>query len=119
MIYDILCRERDDIADELERLQDILEVNGMIITSSENLDKRTMYDFITEEFFKHEIDDIRIPGMMQCFDYREIHRDPKRQIEQTAHEFIFHWFNRSTPDFRWDLSSQMILPDGRILSQKE
>ena len=108
-----------DLQIELEWLLDILKENGMIVTSCENLDKRTMYDFITEEFFEYEIDDVRVPGMVQCFDYRAFHRDHRKLIEQVAHEFIFHWFNRSSANFRWDLCNEMLLPDGRILSQHD
>ena len=108
-----------DLQLELLRLIDILNENGITIDAFENLDKRTQYDFITEEFFRHEIDEVRIPGMLNCFDYREFHPDHKDDIERTANEFISQWFSRSAPGYRWDLGKQMILPDGRILSQHE
>jgi len=45
---------------------------------------RELYRFTTEELFKHETDDIYIPGMVTGFIYDEFYPDPEYDNERTA-----------------------------------
>ena len=66
--------------EEMEQAwQDLLEYmndNGIDLSAcSPKVTARDLYRFTTEELFKCETDDIRIPGMMSCFIYDEFYPD--------------------------------------------
>jgi len=54
---------------ELERIMNILNKNGIQIDTICEVEEREIYRFVTEELFRHEMDNMRIPGMMNCFIY--------------------------------------------------
>lgn len=67
--------EMDDAWDELSKY---LQNYGLSLdVLSPNITKRELYRFATEELFNHEIDDMNVPGMMNCFTYDEFHPDFK------------------------------------------
>ncbi|HEV7781662.1 MAG TPA: hypothetical protein VGO58_10380 [Chitinophagaceae bacterium] len=60
---------------------------------SPNISNRELYRFTTEELFKHEMEDMNIPGMQTGFIYDEFHPDPvydnSRMVEQDLFGDIF------------------------------
>lgn len=51
---------------------------------SPNIGKKELYRFATEELFKHEMDDMNLPGMMTGFIYDEFYPDHEYENKRTA-----------------------------------
>lgn len=108
-----------ELAAELERISDVLAKNNIDVFFDEEIDERTRYSFITEELFEHESMFSPMPGMTTCFDYEEFHPNHKKDIKNRADEFIKHWFERTLDEKSWELGSEFILPDRRVLPKDE
>jgi hypothetical protein len=79
----------DDIVEtELTKLMDILSKHSISVDTICEVDKRELYRFITEELFKVETNDIRIPGMIHGFIYEEYHPNHKHDIQNRCGEFV-------------------------------
>ena len=66
----------DRIEDEWNKLADYMQQYDVDLSaSSPKITARELYRFTTEELFKHEIDDMNIPGMMSGFIYDEFYPD--------------------------------------------
>ncbi|MFW6276037.1 MAG: hypothetical protein ACOC2M_05340 [bacterium] len=77
-----------EISKELERLFELMGENNITLDTLCEVEDAELYRFITEELFQHEMDDIRIPGMMSCFTYEEFHPNAKLDIEQAIDYFF-------------------------------
>lgn len=64
---------------------------------SPNISTRELYRFTTEELFEHEMDDMRIPGMMHGFIYDEFHPDPVYDNSKAATEDCINYILESRP----------------------
>jgi len=83
-----------EIEQTWKELSDYLNKYGLSLdVCSPNISTRELYRFTTEELFKHETDDINIPGMMNGFIYDEFYPDPiydnSRLVEQDLLKDIF------------------------------
>jgi hypothetical protein len=69
----------DDLAisRELERIERLMAQNNIELNFLKPRDDRFKYRFITEEMFEYEIEDIKVPGMINCFTYEEFHPEQK------------------------------------------
>ena len=76
------------IKKELNSLMNKLMRKGLIVESICKVENREMYRFITEELFKHEIDNISIKGMMTHFTYEEFHPNHEYDIKSHTEDFI-------------------------------
>ncbi len=76
------------IGEELTRIMEILNDNGINLDTLCEVDDRELYRFITEELFVQEIDDMRIEGMMTCFTYEEFHPNHEYDIRNTCYDGI-------------------------------
>lgn len=66
----------DEIENEWNKLLTYMQQYGIDLSaSSPKVTARELYRFTTEELFKHETDDINIPGMMSGFIYDEFYPD--------------------------------------------
>lgn len=74
----------DQISVELERVTAILAGNNIHLHFICPVPDDVAYRFITGEFFDHEIDDIRIEGMVHGFIYEEFHPNHFYDISTTA-----------------------------------
>ncbi|MBL0339810.1 MAG: hypothetical protein IPP71_02180 [Bacteroidetes bacterium] len=77
-----------EISYELKRVKDILEKNWISCDSVYDTDDRSIYKFITEELFFHEIDDVRIPGLVLHIIYEEFHPNHECEIEEKCRTFF-------------------------------
>lgn len=76
------------VADELDRLLDIMGENGINLDCLAEYDDRTIYAFITDELFSHEIDDVRIEGMTTNFIYEEFHPNHDYDLRRNTEDFL-------------------------------
>lgn len=81
--------------------------------------ERTIYSFITEEFFNHEMEDLDMPGYIHHFCYEEFHPNHQMDIRSRAVEFLTHWFEKRIDEYSWELADPFIHPDTREFSKEE
>jgi hypothetical protein len=81
-----------ELEEELVYLLSALDENDVEIDFCERPDDREVYRFITEELLEHEIDDIRVPGMVCHFIYEEFHPNPEAAARAAVHRFIGELF---------------------------
>ncbi len=79
---------KESVAEELERLLTILDQNEIELSSISEYDDELIYKFITEELFLQETDDIRIEGIISCFDYEEFHPNHQNDLDRYTREYI-------------------------------
>jgi len=67
----------DDLAihRELDRITELFIDHGIELQFVNEYDARFKYQFIVDEFFEFEIEDIKVPDMVNCFLYEEFHPD--------------------------------------------
>ncbi len=82
------------ISKELERLSTIMNKNGIQLDSLCKVEERELYRFITEELFLHEMDNMKIPGMMWYFIYEEFHPNHDYDIRRTTAKGIKAFLNK-------------------------
>lgn len=82
----------DELEEELAYLMSALDENDIEIDFCERPDDREVYRFITEELLEHEIDDIRVPGMVCHFIYEEFHPNPEADARAAAKTFVGRLF---------------------------
>ena len=76
-----------DIPAAWEELSDYLSNHGIILDAcSPNITARELYRFTTEELFNEEIEDLHMPGMLQCFIYDIFHPDTVYENTRLAKE---------------------------------
>jgi hypothetical protein len=85
-----------EIGPELDRITKLMNENGISLDTLCEVDNRELYRFITEELFLHEMDDIRIEGMMHCFIYEEFHPNHEYDIRNHCHDFIRYFLKKDT-----------------------
>ncbi len=96
--YDFIGRPECPLADEVPDPQISMELdeNGINLDTICEVDDRELYRFITEELFIHEMDNIRIKGMMTCFIYEEFHPNHEYDIRQHSTDGIRSFLNKKS-----------------------
>lgn len=98
------------ISAELEKIMDILNKNGIQLDTLCDVEEREIYRFVTEELFQHEMDNMRIPGMMNCFIYEEFHPNHDYDIRNHSNDGIKSFLNKKT-DFYTTFFTKEALED--------
>ena len=83
----------DELESELKKMFQVLNENNISLDCICDVEDSELYRFITEEFFKQEMDDVRIKDMMHCFIYEDFHPNHRYNIENDCEEFIKGIFN--------------------------
>jgi hypothetical protein len=83
---DVLSDEQ--ITVELKKVLEVLQLHNIFLDTICDYDDNVIYQFITEELFEEEIDDIRIDGMMHHFIYEEFHPNHDYDLRKNATQFI-------------------------------
>ena len=82
------------ISKELKRLHSLMAANAVQLDCLCEYDDAVIYRFITEEFFQHEMDDMRLPGMVYHFTYEEFHPNHDYDLRREANNFVEGVFAR-------------------------
>jgi hypothetical protein len=106
-----------DIARELKYVRQLLSCHQLEVDVLAEYADRQIYQFITEEFFHHDIDNIQIQGYIHHFCYEDFHPNYELEIRQRSVEFITQWFARTLGDYSWQLADPFIHPDSREFSK--
>jgi hypothetical protein len=92
MKWDTLTPEKT--TEELKRIRSIMAVNDIDLDCICSYDDAVIYKFITEELFLHEMDDMRIPGMVYHFIYEEFHPNHDYDVRRHAGDFLKSVFEK-------------------------
>ena len=109
----------DAVMIELERIQQLMKEQGVELVTCAAYADRVIYKFITEELFLHEMDDTRLPGMVNSFIYEEFHPNHKADIIKQTHAFFQSWFNREFTEHSTELSPNFITADGVQMTRED
>ena len=69
-----------------------MNLNNICLHVEGSYDPRTIYQFITEELFDYETDDMQFPGLTQNFTYEEFHPNHQLDIQRRTMDFFENWF---------------------------
>lgn len=83
-----------EVVKELKRLMKLMNKNGVSLSVLAETPKREVYRFITEELFKHEIEDVRVRGWVNQFVYEEFHPNPEYDVRTSVFYCLQSIFNR-------------------------
>ncbi|NOS90319.1 MAG: hypothetical protein HOP30_00200 [Cyclobacteriaceae bacterium] len=78
----------NEIVAALEALENAMQAKGVELSCLCEYPAATIYQFITEELFEHEMDGIRMEGMMTHFTYEEFHPNHAYDINRLITDFI-------------------------------
>jgi hypothetical protein len=96
-----------EVARELKRLLKIMEKNGVSLSVLAETPKREIYRFLTEELFKHEIEDVKVKGWMNQFIYEEFHPNPEYDVRNAVTACVQSIFNKGHVFFDEHYSEDM------------
>lgn len=91
----------EELKEALENLFELLEQNNIFLEVFYDYDNETMliYDFITQELFSKEVDDIAIAGMMTNFTYEEFHPNHQEDLQHDSYDFWSSYFKNDSEQF--------------------
>lgn len=100
---------KEELFENLEQLYDTLEIHGIYLNTCDNYPDEVIYKFITEEFFQHEIKDIRMPGSMLLFEYETFHPNIPFLLSRVTEELITSLFNVNGMNYRPDVHLENVI----------
>jgi hypothetical protein len=113
--FDVLPDEH--VEQEFERLNEILQKNGVDLDFLCDYSLETKYRFITEEFMNHEISDMHIPGMINSFIYEEFHPNHEHDLTNDTESFFLSIMNLGSDFKSYFLSKQMDMPKHGLVNR--
>ena len=100
--------ERKQVTAELERLLSIMKIYGVQLDCMCEYDDPVIYRFVTTELFGVEMDNIRMPGLVNHFTYEDFHMNNQYEIERIGIDLIKSIYNhewRAEYDSVWVASA--------------
>lgn len=99
----------EQVRAELDRFITLLDENGIGFETLYEYHEGLIYDFITTELFKVEVDDIRMDNMMMHFVYEEFYPNDEQDIKRYCEEFwtVFLKKDESQPFFETDVACEV------------
>jgi hypothetical protein len=85
--------QREQVTAELERLLSIMKTYGIQLDCMCEYDDAVIYQFITTELFGVEMDNIRMPGLVNHFIYEDFHMNNQYEIERIGVDLIKSIYN--------------------------
>ena len=73
---------------EIKKVVTKLAKKSVAIDFLNAYDDVTIYDFLTKELVLQQIDDVRMPGLMQSFIYEDFHPNHESDLERASEDFI-------------------------------
>jgi hypothetical protein len=99
----------EEMKGEIKRLKEIMESHKIMLDVRGRYKPEVIYQFITEELFNHETEDMRASGMTQHFTYEEFHPNHKLDIHEQTIAFLKNWFEQSFDESTTVLADQLFL----------
>lgn len=85
-----------EVAKELKLLIKLMSKKGVALSFLPDTSKREVYRFVTEELFKHEIEDIKVRGWINQFVYEEFYPNPKHEVSTVVSYCLQSIFNKGS-----------------------
>ncbi|MEI9920647.1 MAG: hypothetical protein WDO14_17925 [Bacteroidota bacterium] len=85
--------DKNQVTAELERLLSVMRAHGIQLDCMCEYDDRVIYKFVTTELFGVEMDDIRMPGLVNHFTYEDFHMNNQYEIERIGIDLIKSIYN--------------------------
>ena len=85
--------ERKHVAAELERLLVVMRSHGVQLDCMCEYDDAVIYRFVTTELFGVEMDNIRMPGLVNHFTYEDFHMNNQYELERIGIDLIKSIYN--------------------------
>lgn len=108
-----------NVQEELDRLYKLLDLHDLSLVVLHEYPPLLLYAFITDELFKEEIEDIRMPGMLGVFVYENFHPNNEALIEELTVEFLEGWRDLHFDEIDYLLYYVGVMPDDRVIQDKE
>lgn len=101
---------------ELNLLIKKMARKGIIIESVCQVEEREMYRFITEELFRHKMNNIPIKGMITHFTYEEFHPNHEYDVKSGTEDFIREILSDKEKLESYHLGQKFKTASGKIIS---
>jgi hypothetical protein len=110
----------EQISEELSRIMAVMESHqiGLDFCDGPYPDE-TIYQFITEELFGHEIESMPLFGSNWNFIYEEFHPNNQADITKNTHRFFKHWSERDFDEYSHELDYNLVAADGTEMKREE
>jgi hypothetical protein len=92
---------------ELKRLMKLMEKNGVSLSVLAETPKREIYRFVTEELFKHQIEDVKVKGWVNQFVYEEFYPNQDYDVRNAVLYCLQSIFNKGHMFFEDHYSEEM------------
>ena len=89
----------EEIEIELELARELFFENQLILSTLFDVDSRTFYKFISEEFIHMKMVDVGIKGMMSHYTYEDYHPNHEAFINEFTAFFIDNFFDLTSEDY--------------------
>lgn len=99
--------ERKNISAELERLLTVMRSYGVQLDCMCEYDDAVIYQFVTTELFSIEMDNVRMPGLVNHFTYEDFHMNNQYELERIGIDLIKSIYNH---EWRAEYDSVFISP---------
>ncbi len=96
-----------EVVKELKKLLKIMDKSGVGLSYLPETSTREIYRFITEELFKHEIEDVKIKGWVNQFIYEEFHPNPEHDVRSAVYFCLQSIFDKGHALFEEHYSEEM------------
>lgn len=95
---------------ELKRLLRCMQQFNLQLDIIGEYHDRTIYRFLTEEFFYTQMEDVDMPGFIHHFCYEDFHPNHELDIRLRVVEFLSQWFSKQVNEYSWQLYEAFQVP---------
>jgi hypothetical protein len=106
------------VHNELGRLLQVMKKHRLQLDVLGAYPEREIYRFITEEFFRMEMEDVDMPGFIHHFCYEDFHPNHELEIKERVLELLTMWFNRAFSIEEWPMKKELSSQSGIRLTQR-
>lgn len=85
--------DKRQVTAELERLMSVMRSHGIQLDCMCEYEDPVIYQFVTTELFGVEMDNIRMPGLVNHFTYEDFHMNNQYEIERIGIDLIKSIYN--------------------------
>jgi hypothetical protein len=108
-----------ELAAELQRIMQMLNAHGIYVYFRGAYPEKLIYEFIINELFRLETEDIDLPGYIRTFVYEDFHPQHKITIQDVASGFLEHWLSRRYEYFDLTVTDIFVTNRGQIKTKYE
>lgn len=100
------CFSDDDIDAELKKLIKKLNKGGISFRAKYEYDSRLIYDFIKNELFFKEVDDLQMEGLMLHFEYEDFYPNHEEDLKKLTLDYLTLFFDKDNNAYSKDYATE-------------